>query len=178
MRFLTLFILTIFCTCVRAQSNAPFQLRSAQDSTLAYAGDLALGQPLSRLDWAWDSQNACFVEPRAGFFTGNAVFYRTEIPKYSTMVIRLIPTDPKSNMSLLAYSGGHGALAPDLAGCVSCEADFQQERQNISRPKNDHTRSVELRAVNRAYPVTIAAFGANGLDSGAYRLEVTLKRNR
>lgn len=178
MRVLSLLLFTLLCTCGRAQSTVPLQLRAARDSTLSYAGNLAEGQPLSRLDWAWDSQNACFVETRRDFFTGNAVWYRTGIPKYSTMIIRLIPDDPDENLSLLAYSGGRGALPPDLPGCVSCEADFHQDRQNISRPENGPARSVELRAVNRAYPVTIAAFGAGGLRSGGYTLEISVRPNR
>ena len=94
------------------------------------------------------------------------------------MVIRLIPKDPSQNMSLYAYSGGHGALPPALYSCVSCEADFHQDRQHVGRPKPDHTRSVELRAVTRPYPVTIGVVGANELDSGAFYLEVTVTKNR
>ncbi|MFT7119961.1 MAG: hypothetical protein ACJAZ9_000130 [Neolewinella sp.] len=140
--------------------------------------DLDTGNIVSDLSWAWDGQNACFVEPMKDWSTGNHVFFRTEIPKYSTMVIRLIPKAPNQNMSLYAYSGGHGALPPALHSCVSCEADFHQEMQNISRPKNDHTRSVELRAVNRAYPVTIGVAGAEGLLNGKFYVEITVTKNR
>lgn len=163
---------------VYAQNQPVFELRSAQDSVLAYAGQLDAGTPFSSLSWAWDSQNACFVETRREHFTGNTILYRTDIPKYSTMVIRLVPTDRKQEMSLLAYSGGHGALPPELYSCVSCEADFALDRAVVGRTRPAHVRSVELRAANRPYPVTIAVVGADGLATGAYTLEVSLRRNR
>ena len=43
-------------------------------------------------------------------------------------------------------------------------------RRHVGRAKPDHTRSVELRAVTRPYPVTIGVVGANGLDAGAFYL--------
>ncbi len=178
MRLLPLLFLTLLCTSVRAQKALPFAIEARAGESLAYELNLDKGQPFTSLDWAWSSQNACFVELRAEFFTGNNVFFRTEIPKYSTMVIRLIPKDKRQNMSLYAYSGGHGALPPELPSCVSCEADFHQDRQNVSLPKNDHTRSVELRAVTRPYPVTIGVVGANGLAEGDFVIEVTVTKNR
>jgi hypothetical protein len=178
MRLFTLLLLTLLCTCVRAQNVTPITIAARAGETLTYELNLDQGQPLTTLAWAWDGQNACFVELRAKYFTGNHVFLRTEIPKYSTMVIRLVPKDKRQNMSLYAYSGGHGALPPDLHGCVSCEADFQQDRPSISRPKIDHTRSVELRAVTRPYPVTIGVAGASGLAGGDFVIEVTVTKNR
>lgn len=175
----TLYLLFFcFCTLSLMAQSATNTIEARQGESLTYELDLDQGAPLSSLDWAWSSQNACFVEPRAEFFTGNNVFFKTEIPKYSTMVIRLIPKDKSQNMSLYAYSGGHGALPPELPSCVSCEADFHSDRQYVGRPKQDHTRSVELRAVTRPYPVTIGVVGANGLDAGAFYLEVTVTKNR
>jgi len=159
MRLLPLLFLTLLCTSVRAQKALPFAIEARAGESLAYELNLDKGQPFTSLDWAWSSQNACFVELRAEFFTGNNVFFRTEIPKYSTMVIRLIPKDKRQNMSLYAYSGGHGALPPELPSCVSCEADFHQD-------------------VTRPYPVTIGVVGANGLAEGDFVIEVTVTKNR
>lgn len=174
-----LFLLSgLFASALFAQEAAPLQIEARAGETLTYELNLDQGSPLADLSWAWNSQNACFVEPRAEFFTGNNVFFITEIPTYSTMVIRLIPKDPKQNMSIYAYSGGHGALPPQLSSCVSCEADFQQDRPSVNRPRPDHTRSVELRAVTRPYPVTIGVVGANGLTEGDFYLEISVKKNR
>ncbi len=168
----------LFASLLAGQASGPYSIEATAGETLSYEMNLNQGTPLASLDWAWNSQNACFVEPRAEFFTGNNVFFRTEIPPYSTMIIRLIPKDKDANMSLYAYSGGHGALPPDLPSCVSCEADFKQERRYVGKAPQDHTRSVELRAVTRPYPVTIGVVGANGSTEGDFYLEVTVKKNR
>jgi len=149
-----------------------------QGQALAWEGNIDVGTPLAALDWAWSSQNACFVEPRANFFTGNNVFYRTEIPKYSTMVITLTPTDKSNNLSLFAYSGGGESLPPELYSCVSCEADFKMDRNVIGRTRKSYVRAVELRAVNRPYPITIGVVGAEGLTEGDYTLEISVVKNR
>ena len=130
MRIFLSSLLIISATVLMAQSPEVFQLESRQRETLTYQMDLDTGNIVSDLSWAWDGQNVCFVESRKDWFTGNHVFFRTEIPKYSTMVIRLIPKEPNQNMSLYAYSGGHGALPHSLHGCVSGEADFHQKMQH------------------------------------------------
>jgi hypothetical protein len=178
MRYLTLLLLTFVCAFVSAQQTAPFLLEIEQGQVLAWEGNLEVGTPLASLVWAWNSQNACFVEPREDLFTGHNVFYQTEIPKYSTMVIRLTPKDKKTNLSLYAYSGGGGALPPELHSCVSCEADFKIDQRVIGRKRPRYVREVELRAVNRAYPVTIGIVGAEGLNEGDYTLEISVVRNR
>ncbi|MTB51053.1 hypothetical protein [Lewinella sp. W8] len=176
-------ILILFCTLftsalMSAQSPPVYAVKAESAQTLTYSMDLKEGIIMEDLSWAWSSQNACFVEPRVEYFRGNHVLFTTEIPAYSTMVIRVIPEDPSDNMSLYAYSGGGGALPPELYSCVSCEADFHQERPSRSRPNPDHTRSVELRAVTRPYPVTIGVAGATGVLEGKFSLEISVKRNR
>ncbi|MEM6878766.1 MAG: hypothetical protein AAF544_09425 [Bacteroidota bacterium] len=145
----------------------------------AFEDNLENGVPMPNLSWAWASNNACFVEPRRDKFSGLHRLYTTEIPPYSTMIIRLIPDNSRDEISLYAYSGGGGALPPELASCVSCEADFKSDRPFASgRDRMGPNREVELRAVNRGYPVTIGVAGANGLDTGAYRLEVEIVNRR
>lgn len=94
------------------------------------------------------------------------------------MVIRLIPKDKKENFSLYAYSGGGGAVPPNLHSCVSCEADTQPTARIIGRKRPDYVRSVELRAVTRPYPITIGVAGADGLTAGDFTLEVSITKNR
>lgn len=178
MRYLILCCILFTTITMSAQAPPVFAVKAESAQTLTYTMDLDQGIIMEDLSWAWSSQNACFVEPRAAYFKGNHVLFTTEIPAYSTMIIRLVPQDPATNMSLYAYSGGGGALPPALYSCVSCEADFHQERPSRSRPKPDHTRSVELRAVTRPYPVTIGVAGAGGVVSGAFSLEISVKRNR
>jgi hypothetical protein len=178
MRNLVLICLLFTALQMSAQTPPVFAVKAESAQTLSYTMNLDKGIIMEDLSWAWNSQNACFVEPRVEYFRGNHVLFTTEIPAYSTMVIRLVPNDPKTNMSLYAYSGGGGALPPELYRCVSCEADFHQDRPSRSRPNPDHTRSVELRAVTRPYPVTIGVAGAAGVLDGEFSLEISVKRNR
>ncbi|MEM9835561.1 MAG: hypothetical protein AAF828_03615 [Bacteroidota bacterium] len=176
----TLLIPFLLITFLLSAQEAPplYQIKAEVGQTLSYELQLESGKILPALDWAWDSSTACFVEPRAEYFTGHHVFFQTEIATYSTMVITLIPDDPADNMSLYAYSGGRGALPPKMRSCISCEADFFQEQPSVNRPNPDHTRSVELRAVTRPYPITIGVAGANGLTTGSFTLQVSMKKNR
>lgn len=178
LRYTLCCFLLISLNALHAQAPKMYSLGAEVGKSFTYELDLAEGQPLTDLSWAWNSSVACFVEPREEFFTGNHLFAKTEIPKYSTMVIRLIPKDKRQNMSLYAYSGGHGQLPPTLPSCISCEADYHQEQPSVNRPRPDHTRSVELRAVTRPYPVTIGVAGANGLATGDFVLEITVTKNR
>ena len=43
-----------------AQSGATNAIEARQGESLTYELDLDQGTPLSNLDWAWSSQNACF----------------------------------------------------------------------------------------------------------------------
>ena len=149
-------------------------ISSEAQATVQTEGDLSEGQIMNDLSWAWNSSNACFVQTQAIKFTGNHVLYQTELPARTTMTITLIPEDKNANLSLYAYSGGGGALVPNLPRCVSCEADFKWDYKRVGRTQ-DHTRSVELRAINNPYPVTIGVTGANGLAAGAYKLEIKLE---
>lgn len=173
------FLLFVFFFCTSAggffAQNMATQLLLLDNQVSVFEGNLEDGTEISDLSWAWASNNACFVEPRREKFSGSHVLYTTELPKYSTMIIRLIPDDLEVEMSLYAYSGGGGALPPELSSCVSCEADFKSDRPFArGRDRTGPNREVELRAVNRGYPITIGVVGANGLSSGSFRLEVEI----
>lgn len=137
-------------------------------------GKLEAGAKMSDLNWAWSSQNACFVSTQQHKFTGNHVLYQTEIPRRSEMTIRVIPKDKNADFSIYAYSGGGGAIVPDLPYCTSCEADYKWDFKHRGKTQ-DHTRSVQLRAINNPFPVTIGVVGARGLTSGDFMLEVELE---
>lgn len=137
-------------------------------------GQLEAGAKMNDLSWAWSSQNACFVSTQQQKFTGNHVLYQTEIPPRSEMTIRLIPKNKNADFSLYAYSGGGGAIVPNLPYCTSCEADYKWDYKHRGKTQ-DHTRSVQLRAVNNPFPVTIGVVGARGLTNGDFTLEVELE---
>lgn len=169
------FLLFVGLTSKTAFTQNEIKVIEAQaNATVILEDELSLGKKMPDLSWAWSSQNACFVETQQKKFTGNHLLYQAEIPPRSEMIIRLIPDDESANFSLYAYSGGGGAIVPDLPACVSCEADYKWDFKYRGKTQ-DHTRKVELRAINNSYPVTIGVVGANGLTSGAFTLEITLK---
>lgn len=181
MKSYALLIITalLFSCTLSAQKSPPvYDIETVQGQSLSWELNLDKGGPIETLEWAWMSNNACFPETQKMNFTGSHMLLRTEIPKYSTMVIRLIPKDKKENFSLYAYSGGHGALPPKLSSCVSCEADTKPEARIIGRKRPNYVRSVELRAVTRPYPVTIGIAGAEGRTEGDFTIEVTITKNR
>lgn len=148
-----------------AQTQDPIRLASKANAKISAAGNLNQGQPMPDLSWAWSSQNACFVSFHQDQFNGHHVLYRTDLPARAEMTIRLIPADPRQNLSLYAYSGDGQSVVPNLPSCVSCEADFGEK---------PGTRSISLRAVNNPYQVIIGVVGANGLSDAAFDLEISL----
>lgn len=160
------------CSSALAQREV-ISFAAQPNATVSVEGDLSQGEKMEDLSWAWNSQNACFVAIQQQKFTGNHVLFQTEIPPRSEMTIRVVPVDKNADFSIYAYSGGAGALVPDLPSCVSCEADFKWDYK-VRGKTQDHTRSVQLRAINNPYPVTIGVVGSKGLDSGAFTLEVEL----
>lgn len=170
---LCLLLISIFYSPLYSQEEL-VTIDAQPNATVSLDDNLSYGNKMSDLSWAWSSQNACFVPTQQEKFTGNHVLYRTEIPRRSEMTIRVIPADKNANFSLYAYSGGNGAIVPDLPSCVSCEADYKWDFKHRGKTQ-DHTRSVQLRAVNNPYPVIIGVVGANGLSEGAFTLEVILE---
>ena len=141
--------------------------------TLAYAGDLKDGCIIQDLSFAANSSVACFPATQNSKFTGNHVFYVTEIPKYSKMYITLIPDDKNANMSLYAYQDGttKTVYPPELNSCVTCEASHKWDRP-VKGKKQDHTRTVYLNAINNPYRVVIGVAGADGLVTGGFTIQI------
>lgn len=141
--------------------------------TVAYAGDLSNGVIMQSLDWADNSSVACFPGTQNSKFTGNHLFFVTEIPRYSNMEITVVPEDKSANMSLYAYSTGTTSkvMPPELSSCVSCEADHKWDRPKRGKTQN-HTRSVSMTAINNPYRVVIGVVGAEGLTTGKFQVQI------
>lgn len=172
--FRSILLLILFGNTTLYGQSAPIAFDVLPNGLVSVHGDLADGRPMPDLSWAWSSQNACFVPTRQVNFSGHHVLYRTDIPPRSEMTIRIIPRDKNANFSIYAYSGSGDAIVPNLPSCVSCEADYKWEFKRRGKTQ-DHTRSVQLRAVNNPYVVIIGVVGAEGLDTGAFTLEVSLE---
>ena len=89
-------------------------------------GDLASGS-CTNLDFAEDSQIACFPSTRFDYFTGNHVFYALAdpLPGMSVATITVTP-DPGVEVSLYGYRDGltEFQVPPRLVGSAVCEASY------------------------------------------------------
>ena len=150
-----------------------YRANAEKGKTLAYSGDLSEGVKMQSLDWADNSSVACFPGTQNSKFTGNHLFYVTEIPRYSEMEITVIPDDKKANFSLYSYTDGttSDVYPPNLNSCVSCEADHKWDYPKRGKTQ-DHTRSVKHTAINNPYRVVIAVVGAEGLTTGTFQLQI------
>lgn len=157
----------------KQESLMKYSAPSVKGKTVAYAGDLKDGSVIQDLSFAANSSVACFPATDNANFTGNQVFFITEIPSHSKMYITLIPDDKNANMSLYAYQDGttKTIFPPELSSCVTCESDFKRDRP-IRGKVQDHTRSVYLNAINNPYRVVIAVVGSNGLTTGGFQIQI------
>lgn len=149
-------------------------VKSERGKTVEVKGSLESGVEIHDLSWAWSSSVACFPGTQKEKFTGNHVIYETQIPKYSTMEITVIPKDEDADFSLYAYQIGANSnyIVPNLPSCVSCEADHKWDYPKKGKIQ-DHTRTVKnLTAINNPYKVIIGVVGAKGLKKGKYLLKI------
>ena len=149
---------------------------TARDQVRTIEGKLEMGKPIADLSWAASSQIACFPATQFVKYQGNHIFYAIQLPRQSTMIIKLIPKDPNQNLSLYAYSIGtsDATLPPKISRVTSCESDEKWDRPWAGKTQ-DHTRSVELRAIGNPYNVIIGVSGPKEATAGDFTIEVLLK---
>ncbi len=165
-----------------AEDEAPqppkiYGITPVPNGTITYAGNLSDGTRMSDLSWAWSSQNTCFPETQKSKFTGNHIFFTGIVPKYSELVITVVPDDPSQNFSVYAYEIGENSndLVPNLPRCVRCEAEHKWDRPKKGKTQ-DHTRIVnDILALGTPYRVVIGVTGADGLAEGAFTLKIEMK---
>jgi len=92
------------------------------------------------------------------------------------MYITVIPKDKNANFSIYAYSIGttNYAVVPKMRSCVSCEVEHKWDYPKKNRTQ-DHTRTIRLNAIKNPYNVVIGVVGADGLKSGAFKLEIKIE---
>jgi len=151
-------------------------LESKPNNTVSVKANLNQGKVIEDLSWAWSSSVACFPGTQVKKFTGNHVLFSTKLPRKAIMYITVIPKDKKANFSVYAYSIGttNYSTVPNMRSCVSCEVEHKWDYPKKGKTQ-DHTRTVRLNAINNPYNVVIGVVGANGLKSGAFRLEIKME---
>ncbi|MCP4441029.1 MAG: hypothetical protein GY810_19065 [Aureispira sp.] len=129
-------------------------------------GNLEVGKQIP-LDWAQNSNVACFPGTRFESYRGNHVFYTLELPRYSKLKVTLLPKDRNANINIYGFSGHDGStLPPDIHRCVSCEADYYSD--------DTGAKSINFMAINNPYKVLIAVAGGRDVLAGEYELKVEL----
>lgn len=144
---------------------------------LAESGKIDGGPEIS-LRWAANSSVACFPATRNEHFNGAHVLYSVPLPAHSELTIKLAPSSPLTDLSLYAYAVGpqnKDTLPPNVNSVVSCEASAGSKlRKHPFNPGG--TEQVKLRASRNPYHVLIGVTGAQKLKTGAFRLELELKK--
>lgn len=151
-------------------------IKSEKKKAVTVSGNLKTGNILEDLEWAETSSMACWPGIRNIEFEGKQVFYWTDLPKKSTLVITVKPKDPKKRINLFAFSGFEPKyIPPNVHGAVSCEASHPTWIGQPDFTKPSEPQSVELRAVGNPYRVFIGVSGAKDVLDGEYDLIVEVK---
>ncbi len=172
------FLLSLVCLAAAWAQQQPAYVELIKNSTVSVKGDLADGQVMTDLSWAWNSSVACFPQTAEQHYRGRHVIFTTDIPKYSELIITLIPNDAAAPFALYAYQVGEVAednLVPNLSSCIRCEAD-PATSGIVGKKRTDNKRQVrDLLAINNPYQAVIVVVGPEGWDSGAFELLIEMK---
>ncbi len=145
----------------------------AREGTGAYTGDLADGA-CSNLDFASDSDVACFPPTQNAAFQGNLVHYAlTEpLPPNSTATIEVIPA-AGVDVSLFVYTTATTSFfVPPYVPSVSvCEASYSTAAGN---PGASEWITV-TNPTGSSYNVFFSVAGPAGVTAGAFTVKVTVE---
>ncbi len=152
-------------------------IASKSNETVAATGDLASGKPMEDLSWASSSSNACFPATQNSKFRGNHVLFATTIPARSIVTVSVTPENDSTDLSLYAYMMGADSfdLVPDLARCITCEADHKWDRPWKGKVQTSE-RHVEFQnPTQNTYNIVIGVSGPAASTSGKFKVEVKTK---
>ena len=143
-------------------------VRSVSGETVSIEGDLESGQHIPLRGWADSSQVACFPATQNDKYSGNHVLYRTQLPANSTIKITVTP-DSDVDVSLYALRLAHGdteTIPPNVHSAV-CESSLNYQGSDPGKP-----HSVNFLTIRSPYTILIGVAGSQGLESGAFKLEI------
>lgn len=180
MKFLIFFFLNLHITVMSfAQQDSNIKwIEMPVTNVVSVSGDLAEGNFISDISWAWNSSVACFPQTQSRKFTGNHVLYAIDLPAYTEYEIWVEPSDKNANFSIYAYQVGTISInntVPYLSSCIRCEADHKWDYKKRGQVQ-DHTRRVkDILATTSPYQVVIGVVGAEGLATGGFQLHIKKK---
>jgi hypothetical protein len=178
MRMLLLTSCLVFSLAAPAQADWPdgiTVLPVVKGKVVEVNSDLEKGAPMPDLSWASTSSMACFPGTQNKKFRGHHKLYVLTMPARSEVIITLTPKGRK-NMSLYAYQIGTTFfdLPPKVQRATSCEADHKWDYPKKGKTQTKK-RSVKLTSVNHPYNVVIGVSAPEGVEKGAFKLEVRTK---
>lgn len=164
---------------VFSQETSPtvYSIENRPNLTATVSGKLEEGRRLTDLSWAWNSSNACFPATQKEKFTGNHVFFVTEMPARSIITVTVKPKKSGVNLSVYGYQTASGKLImpEDLQSPVTCEADHKWDYPKRGKTQGDE-RVMTFNSTTGTYRIFIGVAGANGLSEGDFTVAVALKQ--
>ena len=172
-------LLVVVVPAVFSQVKQPpvYSIENRPNLTATVTGKLEEGRKLTDLSWAWNSSNACFPATQKEKFTGNHVFFITEMPARSIITVTVKPKKSGVNLSVYGYQTAAGKLVmpDDLQSPVTCEADHKWDYPKRGKTQGDE-RVMTFNSTTGTYRIFIGVAGANGLTEGDFTVAVSLKQ--
>ncbi len=138
-------------------------------------GNLSSGIQID-LDWADQSNVACFPGTRFTEFMGNQVFYSVQIPQGAELIVTVTPTDDSKRINLYGYIDFKGSNLPPISSCLSCEAGYELYAGTPDLTKPNQPQDISFaQAVNDPFTALIVVSGAQNVLEGEYTLLFELK---
>lgn len=133
---------------------------------------LSDGSPIA-LDWATESDVACFPGTENLNFDGSHVFFWFAQPESSLLTVTATPdAGVDSSVYVIQSAGGRYEVPPDVVAAVACEAGY--DAQNDSNPGEADAATVT--ATTTGYDILIGVAGAGGTTAGAVTLTLSLEQ--
>lgn len=133
--------------------------------------DLSAGRTID-LDWADESDVACFPGTENLNFDGSHAFFWFAQPENSVLTVTATPADGVDASVYAIQSAGRYEVPPNVVSAVSCESGY--DAQTDSNP--GEAESVTLTATTNGYDVLIGVVGAGGTTSGTVTLTLDLQQ--
>jgi len=133
--------------------------------------ELASGRTID-LDWADESDVACFPGTENLNFDGAHVFYWFAQPANSVLTVTATPDSGVDSSVYAIQSAARYEVPPDVVSAISCEAGY--DAQTDSNP--GEADSVQLTATTNSYDVLIGVAGAGGTSTGSVTLTLELQQ--
>ncbi|MBO86805.1 MAG: hypothetical protein CL927_15750 [Deltaproteobacteria bacterium] len=158
------------CTADESNGGWPASVQPAcvgQDIIVSLGSGAAID-----LDWADESDVACFPGTENLNFDGNHVFFWFAQPESSILTVTATPKSGVDSSVYVIQSANRYEVPPGVVSAVACEAGY--DAQTDSNPGEADDAIVT--ATTNPYDILIGVAGAGGTTSGAVTLSLSLEQ--